>query len=159
MIDASTRILIVDDQDLVGDILRGMLGALGAVQVEQATDGWDALLRLRSQHFDMALVDVNLGSVSGLQLLRSIRRDRQLRQLLVLLITSDRSEGIVREAKAALVNGVLHKPFSRSDLGTAIADVFRVWRPRPDPGQPPEQTSPDQRQGVTFSGRSHYLEG
>ena len=78
MINPRTRVLIVDDQDLVGEILRAMLAGLGITQVEQVKDGWDALLRLRSETFDLALIDLNLGSMSGLQLLRAIRRDERL---------------------------------------------------------------------------------
>ena len=132
MIEPDTRILIVDDQDLVGDIVRAMLTSFGIKHVEQAKDGWDALLRLRSKPFDLVLVDFNLGSMNGLQLLRSIRRDDHLRQQLVIMITADRSEKVLQEAKAALVNAILHKPFKRIDLEAAIEDVFRVWRPSQD---------------------------
>lgn len=69
---ASARVLIVDDEEDVRDALRDGLSPYGH-KVETAGDGPEALEKIRNSQFDIAIIDLKMPRMDGIELLRSIR--------------------------------------------------------------------------------------
>jgi CheY-like chemotaxis protein len=119
------RILLVDDDEDIRAVLALVLAAAGH-QVEQARDGVDALARLRRVVPDLMLLDMMMPRMDGEELLRTVRRDRRLADVPVVLLSGHQS---AREKAAELgADGCLVKPIELEDL---VATIDRLAAPRP----------------------------
>ena len=77
------RILIVDDEKMIRDLLNITLSRAG-YETQAVADGSEALKALRRESFDLAITDVVMPGVSGLELLKLIRRDHPATRVLIL---------------------------------------------------------------------------
>jgi len=111
-------ILVVDDDRSSREGLRGALAHDGH-RVEAAADAWQALARIRHERFRLAILDLDLPPVHGLDLggwdLVRIARGYQPGIPLILLSAED-DPGVLREARALGVGGVLAKPIGLGQL-------------------------------------------
>src|SRR5579885_1599960 len=124
------RILIVEDEAPLVTMLRYNLEREG-FDVDEATDGEEALLRIAEHRPDAVLLDWMLPLVSGLEVCRQIRRAPATRSLPVIMLTAkgeeaDRIRGLDSGADDYVV-----KPFSPSELVARLRAVIR--RAQPDP--------------------------
>ena len=110
------KFLVVDDFSTMRRIVRGLLKEMGCNNCEEAEDGQVALQMLKAAKFDFVVSDINMPNMNGFDLLRSIRADRELRNLPVLLVTAEaRKEDIISAAQAG-ANGYIVKPFTKATL-------------------------------------------
>ncbi|MCG9096433.1 response regulator, partial [Laribacter hongkongensis] len=79
--DKNLRFLVVDDFSTMRRILRNLLKELGFTNVDEAEDGQVALHKLRSQPYEFVVSDWNMPNMTGIELLRAVRADAQLRHL------------------------------------------------------------------------------
>jgi two-component system chemotaxis response regulator CheY len=122
--NTSMRILIVDDFATMRRIVRNILKQLGYTNVEDADDGTSALALLKSEKFDFVITDWNMPKMTGLDLLKSIRSDPNLKNIPVLMVTAEAlQENIVAAAKAG-VNDYVVKPFDAQTLKGKIDKIF-----------------------------------
>jgi two-component system, chemotaxis family, chemotaxis protein CheY len=78
-IDKSMNVLIVDDYKTMLRIIRNLLKQIEFNNVEDATDGAEALAKLRSGNFGLVISDWNMLPMTGLQLLQEVRADTRLK--------------------------------------------------------------------------------
>lgn len=119
-----TRILIVEDDEALREALLDT-ATIAGLDATGASDGYDALERLREQPFDLVISDIQMEPMDGHALLREIRRTQ--RELPVVLMTAYES---VRSAVDALRDGAtdyLVKPFEAEVLMGRID----AWLPQP----------------------------
>ena len=76
-IDKSMNVLIVDDYKTMLRIIRNLLKQIEFNNVEEATDGAEALAKLRAGNFGLVISDWNMAPMTGLQLLQEVRADAQ----------------------------------------------------------------------------------
>jgi two-component system, OmpR family, response regulator QseB len=124
------RLLLVEDDAMIGEALRTGLKRDGFA-VDWVYDGESADQVLRTEAFDLALLDLGLPRKDGLQVLRALRARRQ--SLPVLIITardavSDRVQGLDAGADDYLV-----KPFDLDELAARIRALLRRKSGRPEP--------------------------
>ena len=74
-IDKSMNVLIVDDYKTMLRIIRNLLKQIEFNNVEEASDGAEALAKLRSGNFGLVISDWNMAPMTGLQLLQEVRAD------------------------------------------------------------------------------------
>jgi two-component system chemotaxis response regulator CheY len=116
-----TRILVVDDSSLVRLYYRGIFEK-GGFEVEQATNGIEAIEKILVEKFDLAIVDVNMPKMDGFSLVRAIRENAPaVATLPILVITTEASQQDREDARAAGANFYLVKPVSESDLLRHVA--------------------------------------
>jgi two-component system chemotaxis response regulator CheY len=116
-----TRILVVDDSSLVRLYYRGILEK-GGFEVEQATNGIEAIEKILVEKFDLAIVDVNMPKMDGFSLVRAIRENAPaVATLPILVITTEASQQDREDARVAGANFYLVKPVSESDLLRHVA--------------------------------------
>ena len=129
------RILVVDDIASMRRLVAAFLHELGYRQTMQAANGTEALSLLQKDAFDLVVTDWNMPRMSGLELLQTIRKDPDLKQLAVLLITAEaRKENIVAAAQSG-ANGYIVKPFTITTLGEKVERIFmRSQNPAVTPG-------------------------
>lgn len=110
------RVLVVDDSSLVRLYYRSALEKAGFV-VEQAINGIEAIEKVLSESFDLAIVDVNMPRMDGFTFLRSLRSGAANAATLPALVISTESEmQDAAEARAAGANFYLVKPVAEAEL-------------------------------------------
>jgi DNA-binding response OmpR family regulator len=122
--------LIVDDKSYMRHCIKGILESLGAKTIDEAQDGSEALATMRTWPPDIILTEWRLHPMSGVELLRSIRREKgSLRFTPIIMVTSETRREKVIEARNAGVTEFVAKPFNAKNLILRIKEV--IERPRP----------------------------
>jgi two-component system chemotaxis response regulator CheY len=122
--DKNTSILIVDDYKTMLRIIRNLLRQLDFNNVNEATDGAQALSMLRSGNYGLVISDWNMQPMTGLQLLQEVRVDAKLRHLPFIMITAESKTENVIAAKQAGVSNYIVKPFNAETLKEKIEKVL-----------------------------------
>ncbi len=123
-IDTNMPILIVDDYKTMLRIIRNLLKQLGLNNVDEATDGSQALQKLRDKDYGLVISDWNMEPMSGLQLLHEVRADGKLKETPFIMITAESKTENVVAAKQAGVNNYIVKPFNAATLKTKLSSVL-----------------------------------
>ena len=128
MSQANYRFLVVDDFATMRRIIRNLLKELGFSNVDEADDGVNALAKLRSDRFDFVVSDWNMPNMTGIDLLRTIRADEQLKSLPVLMVTAEaKKENIIAAAQAG-ASGYVVKPFTAATLDEKLKKIFQTMK-------------------------------
>ena len=121
------RVLIVDDDADIRDVVAAMLEAVGLSVV--AVDSAEvALERVTAEAFDLLVLDWNLPRMTGTDLCRAIRKDPSLSTLPVLFLTANASSQDMIEAFASGGDDFVAKPFRAPELGARIFSLLRRAR-------------------------------
>jgi len=123
---SSMPILVVDDNATTIRILRNLLGQLGFTNADAASDGAEALTKLRGKRYDLVISDWNMNSMSGYDFLCEVRADPRLKQTRFILMTGDSKADNAMAAKKAGVNSYLIKPFDAQTLKSKIQTAFET---------------------------------
>ena len=124
MADPNMKFLVVDDFSTMRRIVRNLLKELGFTNVDEAEDGVAALSKLRSAQFDFVVSDWNMPNMTGIDLLKNIRGDAQLKHLPVLMVTAEAKKENIIEAAQAGASGYVVKPFTAATLEEKLNKIF-----------------------------------
>jgi DNA-binding response OmpR family regulator len=116
---ARPRILIVEDEPNIGESLSFILRKAG-FEIDVVADGADGLDRLRRESFAAVILDLMLPGLNGLEVLKSIRADRHLAALPVMVLTARGQAADRRTAEAVGASVFVTKPFSNSEVVSHI---------------------------------------
>jgi two-component system chemotaxis response regulator CheY len=117
-------ILVVDDYATMRRIVANLLRQLGFTSVDEATDGSDALAKLRTgKEYGLIISDWNMEPMTGYELLKEVRADARLSAMPFIMITAESKTENVIAAKKAGVNNYIVKPFNAETLKGKIASV------------------------------------
>ena len=108
-------VLIVDDSSVMRQLVNMCLTGAGYAVVE-AIDADDALAKVRAQHVDLVISDLNMGKVNGISLVKLIRAQPSHKYTPILLLTTESSPAVKAEGRAAGASGWLVKPFAPPEL-------------------------------------------
>jgi two-component system chemotaxis response regulator CheY len=123
-VDKNMNVLIVDDYKTMLRIIRNLLKQIDFNNVEEATDGGEALAKLRAGNFGLVISDWNMQPMSGLELLQEVRQDSRLKSLPFIMITAESKTENVVAAKQAGVSNYIVKPFNAETLRDKIEKVL-----------------------------------
>jgi two-component system phosphate regulon response regulator PhoB len=123
----AARVLIVDDDPDIREVVSAMLEAVG-LDVVPVGSAEDALERVHAETFDLLVFDWNLPKMSGVDLCRLIRREPTLASLPVLFLTANASSQDMVEAFASGGDDYVVKPFRAPELGARIFSLLRRAR-------------------------------
>ena len=123
-VDKNMSILIVDDYKTMLRIIRNLLNQLNFSNVEEAGDGNTALVKLRSNSIGLVISDWNMEPMTGLQLLREVRADANLKDTPFIMITAESKTENVVAAKEAGVSNYIVKPFNAETLRNKLVSVL-----------------------------------
>jgi two-component system OmpR family response regulator len=124
------RILLIEDEPLLGEAVQEHIAADGHA-VDWVTRLDQARSALRAVDYALVLLDLHLPDGRGMDLLRAIRRNEDLRPVIILTARdqiNDRIEGLNAGADDYLV-----KPFDLNELGARVAAVARRYSGNPNP--------------------------
>ena len=113
----SGRVLVAEDETIIRLDLAGMLERAGFDVCAQARDGVEAVELARAQEPDVAVLDVKMPRLDGIEAARRILDERPIP---IVMLTAYGQDELVSRAVEAGVFGYLVKPFRESDLVPAI---------------------------------------
>ncbi len=117
------RILLADDEPRLLHVV-GLYLSMEGFEVCEASDGSEALAMLETQTFDLAILDVMMPGVDGIEVCRHIRSQASTQAMPVLVFTSLSSDKDVERARLAGANHLITKPFSLPGLGAVVRSCF-----------------------------------
>jgi len=119
------KFLVVDDFSTMRRIIRNLLKELGFTNVDEAEDGVAALAKLRGGGFEFVVSDWNMPNMTGIELLRAIRADADLKHLPVLMVTAEAKKENIIEAAQAGASGYVVKPFTAATLDEKLGKILQ----------------------------------
>jgi len=125
------RILAVDDEPNIVRLIQVNLERHG-YQVETANNGAQALAKIRQNRPDLLVSDVMMPEMDGFELLASIRRDPNLMDLPVIMLTAKAQDKDVLEGYKTGADMYLTKPFNPQEL---LAFVKRILSSHSEGGE------------------------
>lgn len=125
MVDANMKFLVVDDFSTMRRIVRNLLKELGFTNIVEAEDGLDALSKLKAGDIQFVVSDWNMPNMTGIELLRAIRRDPALKHLPVLMVTAEAKKENIIEAAQAGASGYIVKPFTAATMDEKLKKIFQ----------------------------------
>ena len=112
-----TRVLVAEDETLIRLDLKGLLEAAGYEVCAEARDGEEAVELARETEPDVALLDVKMPRLDGIEAARRILDERPIP---IVMLTAYGQDELVQRAAEAGVFGYLVKPFREQDVLPAI---------------------------------------
>jgi len=119
----SCRVLLADDHQIVRQGLRAILVAAGHEVIGEASDGREALKLARTLNPDIAVLDLSMPLLNGLDAAREIRRLAP--DIKIILLTMYTDKGYVLQALRAGARGYVVKTQAAEDLISAIREILR----------------------------------
>jgi two-component system chemotaxis response regulator CheY len=120
------RILIVEDSPTMRQLLVFALKRIKGADLVEAQDGMDGLRKVTSDHFDLALVDINMPVMDGLKLISLIRGEECLKEMPIVVITT---EGAKEDRERALSLGAdeyLTKPIQANRVLAVAKSMLKI---------------------------------
>ena len=123
-IDHSVPILVVDDFKTMVRIMRNFLTDLGFTDVDDASNGEDALEKMRTKSYALVISDWNMQPMTGFDLLRRVRADPRTTATRFIMVTAESKTDNVLSARQAGVDHYLVKPFNAQMLRSKLEQVL-----------------------------------
>jgi len=118
------RVLAVDDSLTIRQLIKMTLSRAG-YEVIEAEDGAKGLQRASSETFDLVLSDINMPNMTGIEMLRSLRKLAKYKFTPIVLVTTESQPEKKAEGKAAGATGWIVKPFEPDQLLAVVTKVLR----------------------------------
>src|SRR5208283_4836589 len=121
-----SRILVAQNFFACRNVIVYILRQSGFKQLRAVRDGSEALRELTGGSYAVALSDWQMAGMDGISLLRTIREDPELRELIFIIVAAESDRDKVMEAKECGVDGYLTKPFTAESLCKKIFDALKA---------------------------------
>ena len=116
------KILVIDDSETIRQQVKHALAATG-YEIVEAVDGVDGLEKLRAvADLDIALCDVNMPRMNGLDMIAEVQRTGP--KIPILMLTTEGQPSLIRRAREAGAKGWIVKPFKPELLVAAVTKLI-----------------------------------
>lgn len=122
---SANKILIADDNQANRELLEAYLGGLDC-DVEIAVDGQDTLDKVQSFRPDLILLDVMMPKLSGFEVCKKLKQDKERRRIMILMVTALNELGDIERAVAAGTDDFLSKPVNKVELLKRVENMLRL---------------------------------
>ncbi len=122
----SLDVMIVDDSAAIRKILQRVLiqADVPIGKVIEASDGQDALEKLKGVTVGLILSDINMPNMDGLQLLAALKAQDHTKGVPVIMVTTEGSSNKVMEAVSLGAAGYVRKPFTAEQIKEKLAGII-----------------------------------
>jgi two-component system, chemotaxis family, chemotaxis protein CheY len=119
-------VLIVDDSVAIRKILQRVLRQtdIPIGNIVEAGDGLEALEVLKTQRVGVALLDINMPNMDGLELLGHLKASEAWAHLPVIMVSTEGSQSKVLEAVKMRASGYVRKPFNAEQIKAKLAEIL-----------------------------------
>ncbi|MEW6220755.1 MAG: response regulator [Thermodesulfobacteriota bacterium] len=120
------NILVADDSETMRAVVKKVVTMAGVPvgQFLEASNGREALQLLEESWVDVILSDINMPEMSGMEFLRALKGSPELRNIPVILITTESSQARMAEAQRLGVAGYVRKPFQPETIKKLLDEVL-----------------------------------
>ena len=122
--DMNIKILVADDFPEVTRVIRNILKNIGFTNIREADSGKAVLRALKKEKYDLILCDWNMPDMTGVEVLKKIRSDDELKEIPFIMVTAEAEKEKILEAIKAGVSNYIVKPFTAQAISEAIKKVF-----------------------------------
>jgi two-component system, chemotaxis family, chemotaxis protein CheY len=122
---SSLKILAVDDSPTMRRIIVNTLKRAGYEDVTEASDGKDAIAKMKVEPFNFVITDWNMPEMDGLTFVSQIRSLDEFKDMPILMVTTRSVKDDIIEAMKAGVNNYIVKPFTPETLSEKINQVLK----------------------------------
>lgn len=124
---SQVRALIVDDSSVMRKIVERCLrqAGLDLSDVQEASNGMEALALIGERDFDLILSDINMPVMDGLEFIRNVQGIEKAKGIPVVMITTEGGEKHVVEALSLGAKGYIRKPFTPEQVKEHVIPVLR----------------------------------
>ena len=116
-------ILAIDDSASIRQMVAFTLKSSG-YEVVEAVDGMDGLDKAKARSFNLVLTDQNMPRMDGLTLIKNLRAMPQYKTVPILMLTTESSDAMKQQGRAAGATGWLVKPFDPQKLIEVVKKVI-----------------------------------
>lgn len=116
---ANKTVLVVDDSETFRQLLCMSLQRVEGISkgdITEASDGADALEKVKSNNFDLVLTDIRMPRMDGLEFVRLVRTELQRQDLPIIIISTKGADEDVELGMTLGASGYLSKPISMTKL-------------------------------------------
>lgn len=133
------KILLVEDEDFIRDLYVRQLTKEG-FQVKSAADGQTGLNLLKTESFDLLLLDIMLPGINGLQLLREFKTQNPNSPMVTILLTNLGQEAVIKEGFELGAQAYLIKAsYTPDQVVNEVKNALGGGQPTPPPTPAPTQ--------------------
>ena len=118
--------LVVEDSPMMRQLLVLALSRLKNLAVTEADDGVDGLRKLATGKFDIILTDINMPIMDGLKLVKRVRSDETMKDIPIIIITTEGAEEDRQRALALGANAYITKPIQAPQVIAQVKELLRV---------------------------------
>lgn len=129
-----SKVLVIDDEMHIVELLKFNLETSN-YKVDFAYDGLDGYIKAKEMKPDLILLDWMLPNISGIDVLRKIRTDKDLKQIPVIMLTAKNMESNKIEGLEVGADDYITKPFSVKELLARISSVLRRYKINEKPSE------------------------
>ncbi len=118
--------LVVEDSPTMRQLISFSLKRFKNAKIIEAVDGVDALKKLSGERIDLILTDINMPVMDGLKLVSLVRQNAQLKEIPIIIITTEGAEEDRERGLALGANAYISKPIQSSHLIKTISELLPV---------------------------------
>ncbi len=124
----SGNILIVDDSATVRQMVKRTLAMSGldVDEIYEAGNGIEALARLADHHVDVMMVDINMPTMNGIQLLERIKQSDRLKDIPIVIASTEGSQTRIDQLRRGGAFGYVRKPFKPEQVRDVLIPLLGV---------------------------------
>ena len=123
-IDHNMKILVVDDLPTMRHVILQTLHAIGLKNTTEAGDGLQALAELKKSKYDLLITDWNMPNMDGITLIRMMRGNEELKNIVVMMVTAEADKAHIVQAMKVGLSDYIVKPFTPDILQAKIEKYF-----------------------------------
>jgi len=118
-----SKVLVVDDERSVGDLLDSFLTATG-YQAILASNGEEAIELAKSESPNAIILDVKMPGIDGVETCRRLRKEKHTRFIPIIMVTAFGTTKT--EASDAGADDLINKPFNLTDLAVRVKSLLHI---------------------------------
>ena len=123
------KIMVVDDSEIIRSMVQRSLAMTGLPldAVVEAPNGKAALQLLENQWVDIVLTDIHMPQMDGISLIEAMQANPELKDIPVVIVSTEGSATRIDELKQKGVKGYLRKPFTPEKIRDVIVNTLGAW--------------------------------
>lgn len=124
----SRNVLIVDDSTTIRQMVKKtmQMAGLDINEIYEASNGIEALAALADHEVDVILVDINMPTMNGVQLLTRMKQSSRLQDIPIVIASTEGSQQRIDQMMGFGASGYVRKPFQPEQLRDVLAPLLGV---------------------------------
>jgi two-component system chemotaxis response regulator CheY len=124
----SFSILIADDSEIIREVLVRTLHMtnISFDKIHKAANGSEALTVLKDQWVDIVFTDIHMPIMGGIELIKTMRNSSELKEIPVVVISTEGSSARIEELKTLDIKGYLRKPFTPENIRDTLSAILGI---------------------------------